>query len=75
MFSILFNCFSFILSNQRPSAASTSATTPQPERWAQQLQQMRELGLNDDALNRQMLEVTNGDLQAAIDLVMTSEQS
>jgi hypothetical protein len=46
-----------------------------PEPLTQQLQQMRELGLVDEALNRQMLEITNGDVQAAIDLVMGSQQN
>lgn len=40
-------------------------------RLAPQLQQMREMGLMDDMVNVQALQATNGDVQAAIDLVFT----
>ncbi|XP_015596492.1 ubiquitin-like protein 7 [Cephus cinctus] len=36
-----------------------------------QLSQMHEIGLHDDAVNVQALQFTNGDVQAAIDLVFT----
>lgn len=42
------------------------------ERMSQQLQQMRELGLRDQVFNLQALQITNGDVQAAIELVMSS---
>lgn len=67
------NCFSSTNYIHVLKGPSSSTTTTTPERLTQQLQQMRELGLLDEALNRQMLEITNGDVQAAIDLVMGSQ--
>ncbi|XP_065339599.1 ubiquitin-like protein 7 [Cloeon dipterum] len=58
-----------------PSAVPAVTPGPSVEQWTQQLQQMREVGLMDDNLNRQMLEITNGDVQAAIDLVIQSQQN
>jgi ABC-type branched-subunit amino acid transport system substrate-binding protein len=42
------------------------------DRMSQQLQQMREMGLRDQVFNLQALQITNGDVQAAIELVMSS---
>ncbi|CAG2059524.1 unnamed protein product, partial [Timema podura] len=39
--------------------------------WQTQLQQMRELGLTDDAVNTQALQATGGDVQSAIELVFS----
>nr|CAD7433444.1 unnamed protein product [Timema monikensis] len=39
--------------------------------WQTQLQQMRELGLTDDAVNTQALRATAGDVQSAIELVFS----
>ncbi|XP_059475091.1 ubiquitin-like protein 7 [Neocloeon triangulifer] len=55
-----------------PPTAGPS-TAPPAGRWAQELQQMRELGLTDDNLSVQMLEITNGDVQAAVDLIIQSQ--
>ena len=48
-----------------PSANSQSIDTQR------QLAQMNEIGLLDDAVNLQALHVTNGDVQAAIELVFS----
>lgn len=72
-------------SNTSTSTQSTSAQ-PNPsdaqnvsnsqenvaERFANELQTMREMGLQDEMTNLEALLVTNGDVQAAINLVFTS---
>lgn len=42
-----------------------------PTQLAQQMQQMRELGLTDDVVNLQALQLTQGNLHAAVDLVFS----
>lgn len=37
--------------------------------WAPQLTQLRELGITDDIVAIQALEATNGDIQAAINII------
>lgn len=54
------------------SGATENNTYALAERMSQQLQQMRELGLRDQMFNMQALQITNGDVQAAIELVMSS---
>ena len=39
--------------------------------WAPQLRQMRELGITDDIVAIQALEATNGDVQAAINIIFS----
>ncbi|XP_063223401.1 ubiquitin-like protein 7 [Bacillus rossius redtenbacheri] len=54
-----------------PADEPAAAVRPAGEGWAVHLQQMRELGLTDDAVNIQALEATGGDVQAAINLVFS----
>ncbi|XP_067010192.1 ubiquitin-like protein 7 [Anabrus simplex] len=56
-----------------PDGASdmTSDVEAITRRLSRQLQQMRELGLTDNAVNLQALHATGGDVQAAIDLVFS----
>ncbi|XP_034943368.1 ubiquitin-like protein 7 [Chelonus insularis] len=46
-------------------------TLPQASDLQPQLAQMHEIGLHDDSVNIQALQFTNGDVQAAIDLVFS----
>lgn len=41
------------------------------ERYAAKLQTMREMGLFDDIINLQALAITNGDVEAAVNLVLS----
>lgn len=57
------------------SSASTSVTSPAAnpvnpiEQYASQIQQMRELGVTDEVAMIEALQLTNGDVQAALNLV------
>ncbi|KAH9410428.1 PREDICTED: ubiquitin-like protein 7 [Rhagoletis zephyria] len=51
--------------SQPPSSASRIIG------WAPQLRQMRELGITDDIVAIQALEATNGDVQAAINIIFS----
>ena len=53
---------------ERSDSENSSGTSGQ---LAQQMQQMRELGLTDDALNLQALQLSGGNVHAAIDLVFS----
>ncbi|XP_074110336.1 ubiquitin-like protein 7 [Cotesia typhae] len=54
-----------------PAAAAAAAGLPAGNNLDRQLAQMHEIGLQNDTINIQALEFTNGDVQAAIDLVFT----
>ena len=41
--------------------------------FQQQVEQMREMGITDENVARQALMATNGDLQAAIDLIFSGD--
>ncbi|KAL7302114.1 hypothetical protein TKK_0005341 [Trichogramma kaykai] len=57
-------------SNGDNSPASSSVSSVQ--NLQQQITLMNEMGLHDDAINLQALQVTNGDVQAAIELVLNA---
>ena len=52
-------------------AAAGAASVPEqrPRDWTQELQQMHEVGIKDDALCIQALEATNGDVQLALNII------
>ncbi len=50
---------------------STSSTGARIRGWATQLQQMRDLGINDEIVAIQALEATDGDVQAAINIIFS----
>uniref|UniRef100_U5ES39 Putative ubiquitin-like protein 7 n=1 Tax=Corethrella appendiculata TaxID=1370023 RepID=U5ES39_9DIPT len=59
-------------SNNEPVAPSTNNEQQTPlVRYQAELNQMRELGLNDTQVNLQALEICNGDVEAAINLVFS----
>ncbi|KAI5724904.1 hypothetical protein M8J77_008563 [Diaphorina citri] len=67
-----------------PSASSSSVTSPAVanpnpinpmEQYASQIQQMRELGLTDELVVVQALQLTNGDVTAAVNLVFSGTLS
>ncbi|XP_047003476.1 ubiquitin-like protein 7 [Schistocerca americana] len=53
------------------SSDTEGQSSPSRRRLSRQLQQMQEMGLSDEALNRQALVATGGDVQAAINLVFS----
>ncbi|XP_051157872.1 ubiquitin-like protein 7 [Leptopilina boulardi] len=53
------------------STPSTPTSPPQSVDIQRQLAQMHEIGLLDDSVNLQALQITNGDVQAAIELVFS----
>lgn len=71
--------------------ASSSSVAPEPdttgenqatesnenlhERYASKLQTMREMGLFDDITNLQALDITNGDVEAAVNLVLSGSDN
>ena len=50
------------------SSSSSSSTT---RNWTAQLQQMHDLGILDDAVAIQALEIANGDVQQAVNLIFS----
>lgn len=68
-----------------PSSTTSSTTNPATaaatnlpgssdnlsERYANELQMMREMGLFEDLINIQALAISNGDVEAAINLVLS----
>jgi hypothetical protein len=59
--------------NSVPSNATSAAfgRIAPSRNWTAQLEQMHQLGLNDDAVNVQALEASNGEVQAAIELIFS----
>lgn len=63
--------------NSTNSTATTNNSTNQSsnrtenQNWTSQLRQMHSLGLLDDAVNIHALQASNGDVQAAIDLIFS----
>lgn len=55
-------------SGSTSSSSSSSSTT---RNWTAQLQQMRDLGILDDAAAIQALEIANGDVQQAVNLIFS----
>lgn len=41
--------------------------------WAKQLQQMRDMGITDQIVAIQALEATNGDVQAAVNIIYSDQ--
>lgn len=54
-----------------PAAIQPSSAAQTLIGWAPQLRQMRELGITDDIVAIQALEATNGDVQAAINIIFS----
>lgn len=52
------------------AGARASTETPAPTRWAQQLQQIQEFGVWDQAACIRALEETGGDVEAAVELLV-----
>lgn len=59
-------------SSNQASSVGPSTTADFRAQYAQELIQMREMGLLDEAVNLQALQICNGDLEAAINLVFSS---
>lgn len=56
----------------QPSTSSTASSTAATLRnWSTQLQQLRDLGINDEIVAIQALEATNGNVQSAIDIIFS----
>ncbi|KAM9481571.1 ubiquitin-like protein 7b [Clarias gariepinus] len=60
---------SSILSRALQQALEASGVTPLRARWQTQMQQLRDMGIRDEALALRALQATDGDLQAALDLI------
>ncbi|CAG2180462.1 unnamed protein product [Oppiella nova] len=62
-----------------PSLPSTSSSTgsvaARLRGWASQLQQLRDLGINDEIVAIQALEATDGDVQAAINIIFSDNDN
>lgn len=54
-----------------PTSTAATTTATQSVNIQRQLAQMHEIGLLDDSVNLQALQITNGDVQAAIELVFS----
>jgi len=55
--------------------ASAAVSPPQPQVTEGQLQQLRDMGIVDEALARRALEVTGGNIQLALDFIFGDEMS
>ncbi|KAL2076726.1 hypothetical protein ACEWY4_027677 [Coilia grayii] len=51
------------------SQALQQALQAQPGRWQSQMQQLRDMGIQDEELMLRALQATNGDIQAALELI------
>jgi len=54
---------------QALQASSMPSSAPQPGRWQSQMQQLRDMGIQDEELMLRALQATNGDIQAALELI------
>ena len=54
-----------------PTTSSAPTASSRLRQWATQLQQLRDLGINDDIIALQALEATSGDVQAAINIIFS----
>ncbi len=57
--------------SQPSTSSSSSSVAARLRNWSTQLQQMRDLGINDEIVAIQALEATNGDVQAALNLIFS----
>lgn len=55
----------------QPSTSNSSPSSNTTRNFASQLQQMRDLGITEEAIALQALEATNGDVQAAVNLIFS----
>lgn len=64
-------------SNQQTLASTSTSTisTVSSDRWSTQLQQLRDMGIDDHTKAIRALEITNGDVQAAINLIFSDFNS
>lgn len=66
-------CISLSFQASGPSSSSNSSGPPsasiQIPNLEESLQLMREMGIPDEELSRQALQATNGDVQAAVNLI------
>ncbi|MCI4379458.1 hypothetical protein PGIGA_G00228540 [Pangasianodon gigas] len=60
---------SSVLSRALQQALEASGVTPLQGRWQTQMQQLRDMGIRDEELALQALQATDGDLQAALELI------
>lgn len=61
---------SSVLSRALQQALEASGVTPlQSHRWQTQMQQLRDMGIRDEELALRALQATDGDLQAALELI------
>lgn len=70
--SMLNSALNNIQSTEGASGSSTTTTADLMTRYSQELLHMREMGLTDDQVNLQALQICNGDLESAINLVFSS---
>ena len=57
--------------NANPTAAAPASNLPPQERFASQLQQLQDMGFFDQASNIQALTVTNGNVNAAVEYLLS----
>ncbi|XP_053090802.1 ubiquitin-like protein 7b isoform X1 [Pangasianodon hypophthalmus] len=60
---------SSVLSRALQQALEASGVTPLQGRWQTQMQQLRDMGIRDEELALRALQATDGDLQAALELI------
>ncbi|XP_017321368.1 ubiquitin-like protein 7b isoform X1 [Ictalurus punctatus] len=60
---------SSVLSRALQQALEASGVTPLQGRWQTQMQQLRDMGIRDEDLALRALQATDGDLQAALELI------
>ncbi|KAK3548846.1 hypothetical protein QTP70_021041 [Hemibagrus guttatus] len=58
-----------VLSRALQQALEASGVTPLQGRWQMQMQQLRDMGIRDEELALRALQATDGDLQAALELI------
>nr|XP_006012516.1 PREDICTED: ubiquitin-like protein 7 [Latimeria chalumnae] len=58
-----------IFSQALQQALQASSLSPLQNQWQTQLQQLRDMGIQDDELSLRALQATGGDIQAALELI------
>lgn len=60
-----------VSSGNSSSVPAQPTPTPAVSQYASQLQQMRDMGINDERLSRLALRVSDGDVQTAVELIFS----
>ncbi|KAG7281391.1 hypothetical protein CRUP_020803 [Coryphaenoides rupestris] len=58
-----------LITQADPSSGVSPMPAGTPGRWQSQIQQLRDMGIQDEELMLRVLQATDGDIQAALELI------